>query len=142
MTEKPNDTDRRIGQIARIYCTQVLPLRTRSVPLLGRKCRARIFFSFLGYEVKMGRKRVTCPDNVTARYLKIFAELGLKEVEIPYDPTRTAALLPVLERAYEEMNRLLDESELARPKRLAAARAAYRRLRRRLADCGPEDDLD
>ena len=51
-------------------------------------------YTFLGFELKLSRKRITCPDMVTARYLMLFAEMGMDAVSIPYDPTQTARLLP------------------------------------------------
>ena len=40
---------------------------------------------------------------VTARYLKVFTELGCRSIRLPYDPTVTDRILPELELA---MNRL------------------------------------
>lgn len=120
-----------IDRLRRLYCEQVLPGRTRTVRLLGRKCSVELMKTFLGFEIKMGRKRVTCPDMTTARYLKIFAELGFKEVEIPYDPTRTAALLPDLQEAFLQLNqRREDRGDPAAQRRL------YARVRRTLGRCG------
>ncbi|HSR51810.1 MAG TPA: hypothetical protein VLV83_13355 [Acidobacteriota bacterium] len=135
MAEERNSLKQQLERLARLYCGQVLPLRTRTVELLGRKCQARIQYSFLGYEVKMGRKRVTCPDNVTARYVKMFAELGLKRVEIPYDPTRTAALLPRLEKAFTAIDEALGSPDMPRPRRQAAQRKAYSKARQLLRAC-------
>lgn len=124
-----------IDRLRRLYSQHVLPGRTRTVRLLGRKCSVQLMKTFLGYELKMGRKRVTCPDLTTARYLKIFAELGLKEVEIPYDPTRTAALLPDLREAYLQLNQRLEEKEGSSQQKQLAQRRLYARLRRALAGC-------
>lgn len=90
-------------EILQIYIREVLPNRTRPLKLYGRKHRARILKTMLGHEVKMGRKRVQCPDVVTARYLKVFGELGMKSIELPYDPTRTARLVDVLEVALQRI---------------------------------------
>ena len=129
-----------IDQLRRLYCQEVLPGRTRTVRLLGRKCSAQLMRTFLGFEVKMGRRRLTCPDITTARYLKIFAELGLKEVEIPYDPTRTAALLPELQEAFLQLNRRLEEKEEPAQRRQLAQRRLYARVRRALGKCGQEGE--
>ena len=48
-------------------------------------------------------KRVPCPDLVTARYLKLFTELGCRSIKLPYDPTVTDRIIPELELA---MNRV------------------------------------
>ncbi|MBI3939627.1 MAG: hypothetical protein HY315_02225 [Acidobacteria bacterium] len=110
--------------IAEIYRQEVTPFKTRTVSLPGRKCEARIMYTFLGFEVKAGRKRLLCPDLVTARYLRVFAELGMKQVLIPYDPTRTGRLIDRLERNFEKLK------DSARGDRL---RSAFGRLRRQLA---------
>lgn len=140
MAEKGISLKQQLEGLAQIYCREILPLRTRTVELLGRKCQARIQYSFLGYEVKMGRKRVTCPDNVTARYVKLFAELGLKQVEIPYDPTRTAALLPRLEKAFAAIDEAVGDEDMPRSRRQAGQREAYRKARRLLGDCSSRED--
>ncbi len=127
-----------IEQLRRLYCDHVLPGRSRTVRLLGRKCSARLMRTFLGYELKMGRRRVTCPDITTARYLKIFAELGLKEVEIPYDPTRTAALLPKLQEAFLQLNRSVEQETGSAKQRQLAQRRLYARVRAALGKCGRE----
>ncbi len=88
-----------VADIAETYRRQVLPLQTRNIRLLGRKAPARIVETLLGYEVKAHYKRIHCPDMATARYIKLFTELGCRAVRLPYDPTVTAALIPDLERS-------------------------------------------
>jgi hypothetical protein len=80
-----------------IYRQKVLPQKTRTMRLLGRKCSAEIVNTLLGYEVIASHKRINCPDLVTARYIKIFTELGCHSIKLPYDPTITALLIPDLE---------------------------------------------
>ncbi len=115
-----------IAAIAEIYCQQVVPFKARKITLPGRKCEAQIMYTFLGYEVKAGRKRLTCPDLVTARYLKLFAELGMKQVLIPYDPTRTSRLIDRLERSFESLKQLSEGQAL---------RKVFAQLRRTLSAC-------
>lgn len=92
-----------VEKVVELYRNSVLSERTRTVALPGRKCEPQILYTLLGYEVKAGRTRIDCPDLPTARYLKIFAALGLSSVRIPYDPTRTAGLLPELEALFENL---------------------------------------
>jgi hypothetical protein len=40
---------------------------------------------------------------VTARYLKLFTELGCHTIKLPYDPTLTALLIPEFEAAVERI---------------------------------------
>ncbi len=81
------------------YRQQVLPVKTRTIHLIGKKGPARIITTLLGFEVKSSYKRIHCPDMVTARYLKLFSELGCHSVKLPYDPTVTARLVPQFELA-------------------------------------------
>src|SRR5262249_28582463 len=86
-----------------IYRDEVAPIRTRTIRLLGRKNPSALLHTFLGYEVKASYKRLHCPDLVTARYLRLFSELGCRAIKLPYDPTVTARLLPELEGAVERL---------------------------------------
>jgi len=93
------DPGRGVANIVEIYRLRVLPIRTRVIHLLGRKAPAQIIETLLGFEVKSFYKRVSCPDMVTARYVKLFTELGCRTIRLPYDPTVTAGLLPELEKS-------------------------------------------
>lgn len=91
------------GGIIGMYRREVLAQRTRTVRLLGTKCSADVIQTLLGYEVQAQQKRIQCPDLVTARYLKLFSEIGCHTIRLPYDPTLTARIIPVLESAYENI---------------------------------------
>ncbi len=123
------EIDGEIERIRQIYCFDVMRNRNRPVELPGRKCTPRILETFLGYEVKAGRRRITCPDAVSARYLKIFAELGFKDIRIPYDPTRTAVMVSGLEGALERIKKLLEVENLEGQKRQVALRKIYSKIR-------------
>jgi hypothetical protein len=84
-----------------IYRQEVLPIKTRTIHLLGRKGPARIIHTLLGYEIQASYKRIHAPDLVTARYLKLFTEFGCRTIRLPYDPTVTARLIPELEQGVE-----------------------------------------
>ncbi|MEJ2109104.1 MAG: hypothetical protein P8Z37_04160 [Acidobacteriota bacterium] len=86
-----------------MYRKEVLSQKTRTVRLLGTKCSARIIQSLLGFEVQARHKRIQCPDLVTARYLKIFSEIGCHTVRLPYDPTLTERIIPQMESAYQNI---------------------------------------
>ncbi len=70
--------------------------------------------TFLGYELQLAQKRVTCPDEATARYLRIFGEIGLASVLIPYEPHRTAEITPALESCFNELKSTIDETQRLR----------------------------
>ena len=85
------------------YCNEVLTQKTRTIRLLGRKNSARIIHTLLGYEVQSSYKRIQCPDLVTARYLRLFSEIGCHSIKLPYDPTLTGRLIPVFEAAVNSL---------------------------------------
>jgi hypothetical protein len=116
-----------------IYRQEVLSIKTRTIHLLGRKGSARISNTLLGFEVKSSFKRIHCPDMVTARYLKLFMEIGCHSIKLPYDPTVTARLIPELESAAERLvsgtKALFPES---RQLQLYVLRKLYRLIRSQL----------
>jgi hypothetical protein len=91
------------GDLVRLYREKVVPIKTRTIVLLGRKSQARIIHTLLGFEVLASYKRIQCPDMVTARYVKLFTDLGCHSIKLPYDPTVTAVLIPEFEAAVERM---------------------------------------
>lgn len=111
-------------ELLRIYRSGTDDSKTRRVRLLGRKCEPVILKTFLGYELQMRRTRLNCPDLATARYLKIFAEIGCAGIEVPYDPTVTAEILPRLEELAAELKEACTDS--------SQLRSEYRALRRKL----------
>ncbi len=95
--------------LVEIYRQKVLTQKTRTIRLLGRKSSAKIIHTLLGYEVQASYKRVHCPDLVTARYLRLFSEIGCRSIRLPYDPTITAQLIPELETAIETITARIQE---------------------------------
>jgi hypothetical protein len=98
-----------------LYADRVLPQPRRRVDLVGRVTPARVQKALWGFEVRMGRRRKTCPDEVTARYLRLFAVMGFDHISIPYNPVQTGRILPELEQAFQEMHRRLLAWALAEP---------------------------
>jgi hypothetical protein len=92
-----------------IYRQRVLTQNTRTIRLLGRKSSAKIIHTLLGYEVQAAYKRIHCPDMVTARYLKLFSELGCHSIKLPYDPTLTAQLIPEFESMVDALVHRISE---------------------------------
>ena len=120
-------------QLIEIYRQKVLSQRTRTIRLLGRKGPAKILTTLLGYEVQASYKRIQCPDLVTARYVRLFSELGCHSIHLPYDPTATAELIPEFEKA---IDRITVQIRGLFPKDSAvqqyAIRKAFEIIRRRL----------
>lgn len=127
-----------IERIRQIYCEDVLMRPNRVVKLLGRRCSPQILYTFLGYELKMGRKRITCPDISSARYLKFFSEIGIAEIRMPYDPTHTALLVSGLEGSLHTIHGLLLDKGLSEKQHRAAVSKVCRKIRE-CCRC-PEED--
>ena len=101
--------------LPRIYSERILKMRTRSYTFgaLPRKPRVEIQHTLLGVELKVGQRRLLCPDLATARYLSVFARAGCEEVAIPYDITRVSLFADELESSWHRML-LLANHEAAR----------------------------
>ena len=120
-----------MGRIEVLYKEHVLGGRVRFVSLPGRMCSPRIMDTFLGFEIRAGSGKVVCPDITSARYLVIFTELGLDRVCIPYDPTRTARILPDLEHSFRRLKELSSGTSVSETARRRTGRT-FAKLRDRL----------
>ncbi len=94
----------------RLYRERIMPLRTRShtVPAPKRGAEVEVQHTLLGIELKVGRRRISCPDLATARYLAVFARAGVGNVAVPYDITKISHLADELESAWQRMLLLAD----------------------------------
>ena len=102
--------------LSRIYRERILKLRTRSYhfDIAGVPKRIVIQHTLLGVELKVGRKRLLCPDLATARYLSVFARLGCQDVAVPYDITKISQLADELESSWYRMLLLVDQEARAK----------------------------
>ncbi len=121
-----------IEKLGKAYGEEVLSGPTRVISLPGRKCEPRILNTFLGLELQVAQKRITCPDMSTARYLRIFAEVGMPSVRAPYNPSLTTGVLPQLERSLKKIKDLLLEENLNRKQHQSKLRNIYRQIRENL----------
>lgn len=121
-----------VEKLSGVYAQEVLSRRSRVISLPGRKCEPQIVDTFLGYELKAFRRRITCPDMSTARYLRIFAELGMPAIRTPYDPTHTIRVVPELERSLKQIKDLLHSEHLPHQDHQSKLRNIYKRIRDRL----------
>lgn len=106
------DIKQQLGEhwLPSIYAHRVLRLRTRPYQLAAasRPASVDIQHTLLGIELKIGRRRLLCPDLATARYLSVFARAGVQTVAIPYDITRISLLADELESSWYRMLLLAD----------------------------------
>lgn len=102
--------------LPQIYRERILKLRTRSYhfEIVRLPKRVLIQHTLLGVELKVGRKRLLCPDLATARYLSVFARLGAKDVAVPYDITKISQLADELESSWYRMLLLVDQEARAK----------------------------
>lgn len=123
-----------------IYQNKVRSLRTRAFRLdvPEKENRAEIQYTLLGVELKVGKQRISCPDLATARFLQVFARIGVREVAIPYDITKISILADELESAWQRQLIFLEkspENDLS-PARSRLRTALVKELRREIAEIG------
>src|ERR1041384_5510025 len=97
--------------LPRIYRERILKLRTRSYQFENARPTERVVIqhTLLGVELKVGRRRLLCPDLATARYLSVFARLGSGDVAVPYDITTLSQLADELESSWYRMLLLVEQ---------------------------------
>ena len=117
-SEYLNQIEEELGNswLPRLYRERVLKTRTRSYqfPPSAGNWTVEIHHTLLGIELKIGRRRLFCPDLATARYLSVFARLGCEDVAIPYDITRISLVADELESSWHRM--LLVSDRLTAPR--------------------------
>jgi hypothetical protein len=101
--------------LPRIYRDRVRKLRTRSYHFDKPSPSARVVIqhTLLGVELKVGRRRLLCPDLATARYLSVFARVGSSDVAVPYDITKISQLADELESSWYRMLLLVEQEARA-----------------------------
>ena len=105
-----------------IYQNKIRPQRTRQYELHGpsKKASVEVLHTLLGIELKVGNRRLLCPDLATARYLAVFARLGCHTIAIPYDITQISCIADELESSWHRMMLLVEHLTEGRSLRLQA----------------------
>ena len=95
--------------------------------------------TLLGVELKVGRRRLLCPDLATARYLSVFARLGCNDVAVPYDITKISHLADELESSWYRMFLLLEQEARAETTRFKARLRGLliAKIRAEIEEAGP-----
>ena len=106
--------------LPRIYRERIRKLRTRAYHFDNAKASDRVVIqhTLLGVELKIGRRRLLCPDLATARYLSVFARIGCSDVAVPYDITKISHLADELESSWYRMLLLVEQEARAENARL------------------------
>ena len=124
----------------RLYRERILSTRTRShaVPAAAKGAAVEVLHTLLGIELKVGRRRVSCPDLATARYLSVFARAGVSAVAVPYDITKISRLADDLESAWQRTLLLADHltKDRAGTFRSRVRAAALKEVRREVEEAG------
>jgi hypothetical protein len=105
-----------------IYSERIRKMRTRSYkfPPITSKTRIDIQHTLLGVELKVGRRRMLCPDLATARYLSVFARAGCLEVAVPYDITKISQLADQLDSSWYRTLLMVDRIAAGKPEAFKA----------------------
>ena len=119
-----------------LYRDKVRSQRTRSfrLEIPERENAPEILHTLLGIELKVGRRRFACPDLATARYLRVFARLGVRDVAVPYDITRISIIADELETAWQQMVLIMKEKGGSSSRDLSSL---VRKLRIEIEAIGP-----
>jgi hypothetical protein len=116
------EIERQLGALAieSIYEKKILSQRTRQYELKasGKAAKVEVLHTLLGIELKIGNRRLLCPDLATARYLAVFARLGCELIAVPYDITQISRLADELESSWHRMLVLIDHMAADRSERL------------------------
>lgn len=131
--------------IPTIYADKIRPLRTRSfhLEIPEHENEPVIMSTLLGTELRVGRRRIACPDINTARYLSVFAAIGCHDIAVPYDITKIGPFADELEAAFRRMREIV---ELRRgglsPQVFGRSRASViRAMRKEIADIGAGETM-
>ncbi len=123
-----------------IYRHKIRAQRTRSYHLEvpERENRSEILYTLLGIELKIGKKRFACPDLATARYLRVFARIGCRELAVPYDITKISTIADQLETSWQRMLIILDDQSRGKPVQAKGRvrSAVLRSIREEIAEIG------
>ena len=111
------------GSIDILYRDRVLSTRTRqfALPRANSDVNVEVIHTLLGIELKIGKRRLLCPDYPTARYLSIFARLGGGQVAVPYDITAISTIADEMESSLQLMFLIADLLTNERSPRIRAS---------------------
>lgn len=130
--------------LPQIYREQILTKRTRAyhLELPAKQGTVEVQYTLLGVELKLGRRRVFCPDLATARYLSVFARTGNPNFGVPYDISQLSRLADQLEFAWQRMLLLIGHLAENRSKDFCARlrRTLIAEVREEIAQAGAGAD--
>lgn len=122
-----------------IYRERIRSQRTRAYhfEISAGENKATILHTLLGIELKVGRRRFSCPDLATARYMQVFARLGCRSFAVPYDITKISPLADDLELGWQRALLLCEAAAAKRSDGLSRIRKALvRKMRKEIEEIG------
>jgi hypothetical protein len=125
--------------IADLYEKKVRSQRTRafSLDIPERENKPEILHTLLGVELKVGNRRFACPDLATARYMRVFARIGIRGFAVPYDITKISVIADELETAWQRMLLLVETAQFTSAARSRLRSALIKQLRSEINELGP-----
>jgi len=136
------EIERQLGEqsIEAIYRDRILAGRTRQYQLHApaKSVRVEVLHTLLGIELKVGNRRLLCPDLATARYLAVFARLGCDVIAVPYDISQISRIADELESSWHRMILLADHFTADRSERTRSTvrRRLLESMRERISGLG------
>lgn len=128
-----------------LYLDRIRSQRTRAIHLdiPERENDPIINYTLLGIELKVGRRRIACPDLATARYMRVFARIGCRDFAIPYNITKISVEADELETAWHRAFLLLERKTADRTDRSRASLRAklVKAFRIEVNDAGAGDAM-
>jgi len=116
------EVEQQLGEmsVAAIYRDKIRSQRTRQYELnaSAKGSSVEVLHTLLGIELKVGNRRLLCPDLATARYLSVFARLGCDTIAVPYDITQISWIADELESSWHRMILLIEHLTADRSERL------------------------
>jgi hypothetical protein len=126
MSKLVHDIKAEIGEdwLPCVYEKRVRSGRTRAhaLEVSPRENLATIQYTLLGIELKVGRRRFSCPDLATARYLRVFARIGVRKFAIPYDISQISTIADDLETGWQRALLMLEKKNGSRTSLIRAMR--------------------
>ena len=125
--------------IADLYQKKVRSQRTRAfnLEIPERENKPEILHTLLGIELKVGNRRFACPDLATARYMRVFARLGVPDFAVPYDITKISVIADTLETAWQRMLLLIEGDDIPAASRPRLRSRLIKQVRSEITEIGP-----
>jgi len=98
---------RTLGQFYREEILSLPAERLVLVQLPPNGEEARVKQELFGWTLVVGKNRLECRSEEEARYLKVFADAGMREVYVPKDDETLQGILPSLERIKAKIDQIL-----------------------------------